>query len=257
MEATTEINFDKYLFRCSSLGKIIIEEKVNLDGSIRKGSGTITDGIQTYLKELYYQHVKGYRKDFATKYTEKGNFCEEDSITMLQKTIFKGKLLVKNKERKQNKFIIGLHDVQVLKIIVDNKNCFDWITFDAAYLSKLYEWQLRGYMWLNNCDEAILFYSLLNMPEQMLQDEERKLFYSQKKWISFESPDYLAECDKLREMFNFEKYPIEQRFKVFRIERNLAKEELIKSSILKCRIWLNNYHKEQLEMAKNNLILMS
>jgi hypothetical protein len=256
MENTAELNFNQQLFRCSLLSKFIIEEKENKDGSIRKGSGTITEGIQTALKEIYYQKTKGYKKDFGSKQTEKGNYCEEDGITMLQKTIMKGKLLVKNKEIVMNDWLAGTHDVKIGNVIVDIKNSFDWLTFDVAEMSKIYEWQLRGYMMLNDCSEALLYYCLLNMPEQLLQDEERKMFYSKKKWMSFESPDYLLECDKLREMFNFEKYPIEQRFKVFKIERDLAKEELIKSSIVKCRTWLNDYHEQQLELAKNNLILM-
>lgn len=238
--------FDNYLFRSSKIGTIVSK------------SGKITQGVETYLKEIYFEKTKGFKEEVTSKYFEKGKFCEEDSITMLQNTIFRGKkvLCVKNKERVSDEFTIGEHDVKVVQTIIDNKNCWEWKTLEDADLNWNYEWQIRDYMRLNNCDTGILFYCLLNLPEHMMLEKERSLFYTKKEWATMEDPEYLEACLELREMFNFERFPAEQRFKAFHIERDLAKEELIKSSVIKSRIWLNEFHDQQIELYNTNRSLM-
>jgi hypothetical protein len=241
-----EFPFSEYKFRCSSLG------------SIMSASGKITQGNITELKKIYHAQIKGFKEEISSKYFEKGKFCEEDGISMLQKTIFHNIEfpLVKNKERKENEFISGEHDVKVGNVIVDIKNCFNWKTLDDAEVNDTYDYQLAGYMDLNNCDEAILFYCLVNMPEHMMVAEERKLFYSGTKYLGFEDPEFTKDCAELRERFNFEKFPIWERFKSFHIAKDKAKIESVYEKIKMCRNWLNQYHLEQLSFYEKNKSLM-
>lgn len=240
-------NFDNLLFRSSKVGAIVSK------------SGKITQGVETYLKEVYWHETKGFKEEVSTKYFEKGKFKEEDSITMLQNTLFRGKniLCVKNKVRIADAFTHGEHDVRVGNTIIDCKNCWEWKTLENADLTWDYEWQIRDYMRLNNCDTGILFYCLLNLPEHMLIEKERELFYTLKKWTTIEDPDYLNACQELREMYNFEKHPPEERFIAFQIERDFEKEEIIKKAVIQSRKWLNKFHEDKLEQYKHNRILMN
>lgn len=246
MTAIISNPFVDFTFRCSSLGKIVTD------------SGKITKGVETYLTEVYYAHTKGYYKDINSKYFEKGNFCEQAGIDLLQKTIFHFLKvpIIKNTERLYNKWIEGEHDVKVGKVVVDIKNCWDWITLENAEMTHDYECQLRGYMWLNDCDEAILFYCLLTPPEHMLIEMEKKMFYTRKEWLSPDDPTFMAACNKLREMYNFDQYPPEERFRAFYIKRDLKKEEQIKKAVEMCRNRLFQMHLERQTLIIENRKLM-
>lgn len=241
-----ENTFDNYLFRCSGLGNIMSK------------SGKITEGNITDLKKIYNESMRGFREEISSKYFEKGKFCEEDGIDMLQKTIFHNIKfpILKNRDRNKNEFIIGEHDVKVGNVIVDVKNCYSWKTLDSAELTDTYDYQLAGYMDLNNCNEAILFYVLVSMPEHMIVSEEKKLFYGGTKYLSFEEPAFIADCQKLREMYNFNKWPVWERFKSFHILKSESKIEAVYEKIRACRNWLNNYHLQQLEFFEHNKTLM-
>lgn len=230
------INFDKWKCRCSSISKI------------NPKNGNLTQGVQTYLKEEYNRIAKEFKEDFTSKYTEKGKWKEEDVLDMMQNTILKGKLPIKNKELKENDYIKGTCDVFMpkLNLILDAKNSYSWKTFDNAELTDAYEWQLRGYMWLWSAEKSILYYALLNLPEHQLLDLERKLFYSSHEYLTMENTQYLEDCKDLRENWNFEKFPESLRYKTFQVEREEKKETDIVNMVIKCREWLNEYHLKQI-----------
>lgn len=238
--------FADYTFRCSSLGAIVTK------------SGDITKGVETFLNEIYYSHIKGFRKEVNSKYMEKGKSCEQAGISLLQSTIFHFLKvpILKNTKREYNAWIEGEHDVKVGKTIVDIKNCWDWITLRNAFLTWDYEWQIRGYMMLNDCDEGILYYSLITPPEEMLVDMEMKMFYQKKAWIGLEDPAFQVLCKEMRDMYDFDKHPKEERFKSFKIERDLKKEEVIKKSVEMCRNRLFQIHLDHQSEHRNNKFLM-
>lgn len=213
----------------------------------------------SYLKEIYYQVTTGFKKRVTSKYFEKGKWNEGLGIDILAQTILKNPRVppIKNTERKSNGFITGECDVVYGDVIFDIKNNYDILGFSNAELSKLYEIQLKGYMELWGKKRAILFYVLTNLPEHMMQAEERKLFYSGTDYLSFEDPAYIEECEKLRQEYNFERFPIEQRFKAFIVEYEDGFMDKVKARVLECRKWLNDYHQEQLDMYAQNKQLMT
>jgi hypothetical protein len=65
------MTFNNQLFRCSTLGKIMTNDK-----SGKKMGET----SKSYLKELFREVRWGVRKDFTNKYVEKGLAVEDTAI---------------------------------------------------------------------------------------------------------------------------------------------------------------------------------
>lgn len=280
----SQIDFSKITFRCSQIGKLIGDykssitekqlEKLNeyykkeklteiqkeeMERLIAKRDAPkeLPDVCTTYLKELYFKVTKGWEQEISSKYMEKGNMCEQDGITLLQNSLFKNLNfpILKNKKRFENDYIKGYPDVIIGDIIVDVKNCWDWLTLENSDLSNLYEWQLRGYMDLCKSDTGILFYCLVNLPDYMVFRECEKHFYNSNKYLTKEDSDFIAKTKKIQEMFRFDKFPKEQRFKAFTVECDAKKVDFLYKRIDECRAWLQNFHNKQLENYKNNLLI--
>lgn len=235
--------FDNYKFRCSALGKIMSK------------SGKLTDNNITYLTEMFIGEMEGIRKEITSKYFEKGNYMEEDGITLLQDTLHRGKLILKNKERKENDFIHGEADCIVGDIIYDIKNAWDRFTFGKASLTFEYEWQLRGYMWLWDKPNSRLFYCLNNMPEHLLCDMERQLFYKH-YFATMEDEEYIKLCMELRKKHNYDHMPLYARFRYWEIENNKERIEKAKSKIKECRTFLNELFDLRQDELRQNIEMM-
>lgn len=278
--------FEKLLFRCSSLGHIMTpyatltdnqlatikelsakdkktdKQKETLAELIKKRDAPkeLPEGVQTYLKKVYHQEVYGFTKSITSKYFEKGKYTEEEAIDMMQQTIYRNYPypLLKNKERKSNEYLMGECDVIPYKSkkVWDAKNAYDWETFEKAHLTTLYDWQLLGYQILFDCTSGALFYCLNDMPEHLIQKEERAMLYSG-EYSGFDDPEYLNDCEKLREMYRFSKFSIWERFKVF--EGTPITDEIrnsIYTRIEDCRKWLNKYHEEKLALIESNKLII-
>lgn len=237
------MNFNDYKFRCSSIGNIITK------------SGKVTDGMTTYLRKCFIEQSEGIRKDITSKYFEKGVFQEEDGISMLQNTIHRNSLVLKNKERKSNEFIQGEADCIVDGIIYDIKNAWDRFTFAEADLTWNYEWQLKGYMWLWGVDRGRLFYCLNNTPEHILLDEYKKLYYRH-RFESDSDEEYVKLCMELKDAHTYDSMPLERRFKVWDVELTDSDIDRIETAVNVSRIILNNMAAEQAAMLEGNLKLM-
>lgn len=238
------MRFDNYEFRCSALGKIM---------STR---GDLTQSNKTYLTELFIGEINGIRKEISSKYFEKGNLTEQDGLTLLNKTLYPENLLVKNKERKHNGWIHGETDcITPDGLVYDIKNAWDKFSFGKADLTNEYEWQLRGYMWLWEADKARLFYCLNNMPEGLLIDEERKLFYAN-HFVSYEDKEYQRLCEELREKHNYDNMELWERFKVWDVDHSDEMIDKLKAKIKACRAYLNKLWAEEVYRIVKNRSLM-
>jgi hypothetical protein len=239
-----ENKFSNYMFRCSALGNIISK------------SGKLTDGVKTYLQECFIGEIYKVRKEAYGKALEKGVLCEEDGISMLQ-NIYPGQLLLKNKEEKRNGLIKGSCDVFKNSIVHDIKNAYTLFTFGKAEKSWIYEWQVKGYAMLWNTKKGRLFYCLNNMPEQMLLEEERLLFYKNKwAFVSMEDENYLKACEELRAAHKYDHMPIYERFKVWDIDYTDNDTEIITASVEAGRKYLGELWEEHCEMVLKNMSLI-
>lgn len=235
--------FLKYEFRCSALGKIISK------------SGKLTDANKTYLQEVFIGILYGIQKEFTTKYFEKGKYCEEDGITMLNDALYKGTIVIKNKERKHNGYIHGEKDTRVRDKVWDIKNAYDRFTFGKASLTWDYEWQLRGYAWLDDVTESGLFYCLNNMPEHLIVQEERMLFY-RGGYATYDNPQYLKACTELREFHNYDNMPLWDRFKTWDVECTKEHIDTIKECVVQGRQYLKDLYITYVESVNKNKSLM-
>ena len=227
------MNFDNYKFRCSALGKLMTEPKLKAD----KEAGNLSQTATEYLNAIYIREVYGRYEDFNSKYTDKGNLVEEDSITLYSK--FTDELHLKNETTFQNDFIIGTPDLLTETQVIDLKSSWSIWTYMKADVSTNYLYQLLGYMWLTCKKFSILAYCLNNTPEYMIQDEIRKLGWKMPFVDQQNDPEFLEAEAQIRHNMIFDDIPWEDRIKCFQVPYDESFEETIKSKIIKAREYLN------------------
>lgn len=158
-------------FRCSSIGKLMTEPKT-------KAEGPLSVGAKTYIRELAAQEIFGVDFQVSSKAMEKGTLMEDQSIELLNRV--RGLNLSKNTERKTNDYITGEADLfdGIRRKGHDIKTSWSIGTFPIAEIDcvdKLYEWQMRGYMMLWDCDEWEVNYCLLDTPEELIGYEPKQM----------------------------------------------------------------------------------
>lgn len=229
---------EDYLFRCSELGKIIPKPK---------GRG----GEKTAIQELYIQQVEGVEKNITSKFFDKGTACEQDALDLLQRTLLRGKFVAKNKKKFKNEYIHGTPDVIHGDYVFDIKNAYDVFTFHNASLSWEYEWQIKAYLWLTGRTKGFIYYCLIDMPDFLLADEERKFFYSG-KFISTESLDYLEAVTELRKRYVYGDRQDYKRFKLFSVVLTDIDIETMVSAVDNARIYMCELMEAQLAIEAEN-----
>ncbi len=161
------------LFRCSSIGKLMTEPKT-------KAEGPLSVGAKTHIRNLVSQDIFGVDFEVTSKEMEKGTLCEPEAIALLNRV--RGLSLSKNTERRTNEWITGecdLFDASARRGH-DLKCSWSVATFPIATVDcedKLYEWQMRGYMWLWDADEWEVNYALLSTPEHLIRFEPASMHF--------------------------------------------------------------------------------
>ena len=214
--------------RSSAIGKIMTNPKT-------KGE-SLSQTTKTYLQELAVQEVYNIRKEFSSRYTDKGNEVEELSIALCNDVLGLG-FIYKNEEHFSNDWITGTPDVNTNEILLDVKSSWDATTFpffDTELKNKDYFYQLQGYMWLVGKTDALLCYCLIDTPLQIVEDEIRREHW--KASLIEESLDLRAF---VQAKHTFGHIPKEKRLKVFKIAKDEKVIEEIKTRIEQCREYYN------------------
>lgn len=195
---------NKFKIRPSQLGKIMTNSKTK---------GELSKTAQTYLMEWYADE----HEEISSKYITKGLMQEDNAIDFMATTLNYG-IAEKNVNIYSNEWCVGTPDVIIGDTVIDLKCAWSTKTLldSATSLNTDYELQLRAYMWITGCTEAILFYALMNTPALA---------------------NYGVEVI-------YENLPINQRWVAYKFKRDESKEELIKQKVLECREWLINYDLE-------------
>jgi hypothetical protein len=154
-------------FRCSSIGKLM----ANPTAAAIKAGEILSVGAKTYIRELAQQEILGIDFEFSSKEIQKGLEVEDQSIALLNRV--RGLSLVKNAERRTNEWVTGECDLYdaMRKRGHDLKSSWSAKTFPAWVIDcqdSLYEWQMRGYMWLWEAEEWEVNYSLVDTPERLI-----------------------------------------------------------------------------------------
>lgn len=190
-----------------------------------KKAGELSESAKKLIQDEVKAEYFGVRKETYSKYMEKGKeketskkeYATQSSIDLLNESEFRlAKPYVKNTERKSNEWITGECDIYdpEARLVRDIKTSWSMYTFPLFDTEcKDYEWQMRGYMWLWDCDTASVDYCLVDTPEHLIGYEQRDIHI-----VSH--------------------LPVDKRVKSFVFERDLDKEERIKIRVEQ----LNEYY---------------
>lgn len=215
--------------RCSSLGKIMTSPK-------SKGE-VLSQTTKTYLKELAIEEKFGIRKEFSSRYTDKGNIQEDTAIEMASK-VLSLPFALKNTDYFENEFIKGTPDLILEDEIIDIKCSWDGTTFpwfEEELPNKDYFWQLVGYMWLTGRSKARVVYCLVDTPEDIVQDEIRRT-----SWKKFEI-DVTEETEtEVRAKHEFSHISENKRVRAYLVELTDEDIDKVKEKLLHAREYYND-----------------
>ena len=271
------MNWSQTLIRCSCIGKIMADgrgsvltdkqhesmlelqmkesrtpkQQETLDSLIAKRDAppSLGDTCISYLKEVYIWHKYGKEPIGGaerSKYTMKGKLVEEDSITMLNR--IDQASYKKNDIRFTNSHLTGEPDIIADETgngikIIDIKSSYDFATLLSnigSPLNPLYKYQMQGYMALTGALEAEVCYCLVNMPQEMINSEKKRLFYALSA-ATEDSPEYVRQVSKLENNMTFDEIPIKERVLRFPVQRDEELIQKIYKRVEACRIWLEEF----------------
>jgi len=215
--------------RCSSLGKLMTSPKSKVE--------VLSQTAKTYLKELALEEKFGIRKEFSSRYTDKGNIQEDTAIEMASQ-VLNLPFALKNTEYFENDFVKGTPDLILEDEIIDIKCSWDGTTFPwfkDELPNKDYFWQLVGYMWLTGRSKARVVYCLVDTPEDIVQDEIRRT-----SWKKFEIDVTEETENEVRAKHEFSHISENKRVRAFQIELNEANIEQVKEKLLHAREYYND-----------------
>jgi hypothetical protein len=200
--------------------------------SPRSKSEILSQTAKTYVEEQVLLAKYGIVKTFNSRYTDKGNLVEDESIKLASEVLELG-FILKNDEHFSNDWVTGTPDVNTASLILDVKSSWDATTFPffaTEIPTKDYYYQLQGYMWLTGKQKSLLVYCLVNTPLDMVQDEIRRAH-----WNANLLEESLDLIDEVQKRHNFDHIPDNRRVKVFEVERDDEVIEQIKERVELCR----------------------
>jgi len=214
--------------RCSALGKIMTNPR-------SKGE-VLSQTCKSYIQELALEDIYGIKKEFSSRYTDKGNEVENESLELCERVLDLG-FTQKNETFFENEFIKGTPDAIGDKYVLDVKSSWSASTFpffEEEVPNKDYYWQMQGYLWLTDKRYAILSYCLINTPEEIVNDEIRRT-----AWKKFEIEPSEETIRDVRNLHNFDSIPESRRVKTWLIDRKDSDIEAIKKRVEECRVYYN------------------
>lgn len=226
------MNFDNHLFRPSMLGDLMSNAQGKKD---TKSLSELGETAKGKLLEIFIEKVYGRTKDVTNKYMEKGTMQEEESMTLYSRVT--GEIFFKNKETLRNEYFVGTPDIIHADYILDLKTSWDIHTFFKTKLNpinKNYICQLNAYMDLTNKDSAKLVYTLVNTPENLIEDEKKKARWRLSVIDEDNDPAYIAAVHEIEKNSRFDDIPMEKRYITFELQRD---QELIDSMKARVQIW--------------------
>ena len=210
--------------RCSAIGKIMT--------NARSKSEVLSKTCKSYLQELAIEEMYGIKKEFSSRYTDKGIEVERTSIDLVQDNCDFG-FMYKNEEHFENDYLTGTPDVNTDNILLDVKSSYDATTFpwfEEEIPNKDYYYQLQGYMALSGKRKSVLAYCLVNTPYQIVEDEVRRAHW--KEHLIDESEELRADVEARH---NFDHIPPEKRIKTFEVRYDKEVIKAIYERIKECR----------------------
>lgn len=217
----------EFKIRSSAIGNIMTNPRSKTD--------LLSETTKTYCKTWLTEQVFGRKKEFSTKYTEKGLIVEDTSLDFIAKQLDLG-MIIKNEIHFENEFISGTPDAILPDYLIDVKNswdCFTFPLFEDEIENKGYFLQLQGYMSLTGLKKSKLIYCITDTPENLI---ERECKY----WCL--KNGYEMDIDIYNQFYNKMTFgDIEDRFKIkifdVDFDENVIKD--IEKRVTECRSYIN------------------
>ena len=157
-------------------GKITENQIIKLGQFLEKKNAKpkLSQGAKTYLEKLFKEEYFEKRTEITSKFMDKGNEVEEQSITLFSKVT--DTFFVKNKKHFENEYLTGTPDMVKDKVpdIKSSWNLDTFPMFDTELKNDLYYWQVMAYMELTGIHKGEIAYCLVDTPMHLIQDEIRK-----------------------------------------------------------------------------------
>lgn len=234
-------------FRCSSLGYIMTEPQ--------KKSELLSETCKTHLIDVFVSAKYGRREELTSKFLDKGNECEEDSVTLLSRVT--KHLYKKNSERLTNNWISGEPDLYKGESIRNAEETTDTKTSWSAHtffrvqkdaLNKMYYWQGQGYMALTGAKRHTVSYCLVNGTPQAITDEKKRLAYKMNLIDPTMSPEYLAKAQQIERNHIFDMALFLKHNEWFELDSVLAEWDF--DIPKEDRVFSLSFERDDLEIAR-------
>lgn len=219
-------------FRASSAGHLMANPRAKK----AREAGELSQTAKTYIQNVWLRENYGYDEPVVTNQMLKGHLCEQDSMGLVSKLYPSPEFRKKNKRNYINDWFTGTPDVILAldNTVEDLKTCWDLRTyFEKMEVPKLYYTQGQVYMDLTGARKFRLHYCLINTPEELILEEEKRF------WFRFgcddENKHYQQISRQLRRNHHFDHIPIEQRVKTFTFDYDEAFMAELKKRIEKAR----------------------
>lgn len=212
--------------RCSAIGKIMTNP--------RSKSEVLSQTTKSYLQELALEEMYGIKKEFNSRYTDKGNEVEQDSIELTERVLELG-FVTKNEDYFENDYIKGTPDIITDKMVIDVKSSWNALTFpwfEDELPNKDYYYQVQGYLWLTGKQFGMVAYCLVNTPENIVNDEIRRT-----AWAKYEIEPSEETIRDVMSAHNFDHIQEDRRVKAFLFNYDEHVIEQIKTRIEECRYY--------------------
>ena len=216
----------------------------------------LSDTCISYLKEVYVWYKYGKEPVGGSErsiYTKKGKMVEEESIMMLSRA--DGTRYTKNEVRFNNEYLTGEPDIIANdgQKIIDIKSSYDFATLLSNYgfpLNPAYYAQVQGYMALTGATEAEITYCLVSMPQEIINGEKRRLFYTMNP-ATEEDPLYVRAVERMENNNTFDEVPINERMLRFPVQKDEQYIQRVYKRIEECRRWLIEFDEIHSNLYKN------
>lgn len=218
----------------------------------------LSDTCTGYLMEAYAwetQRMQCVTKEIDIEFLQKGRIVEPQSINLL--AIVDDCYYEKNEERIYNDYLSGIPDIYKGTNIIgcerlkDIKSVWDYPGFLSKVISSLdnaNKAQLQGYGDICGCQDLEVAYCLVSMPEQIVNDYKRRLFYKLNV-VTEESPEYIAAWEELSRSMYFDCIPIHKRVHKIKVEPFTKEEQTrLYDRVKVCRDWLSQFHENYEEL---------
>jgi len=252
------------LERLQGLPKLTEKQSILVSELIQKRDAppALSDTCTSYLREVYQNYRYGKESVGGAQrsiYVQKGNAMEHESLMIMGR--FYGVQLEKNTVRKNGTHLTGEADAikEELKTSWDAKSAWDMESLlshvpnpdkpDQRLYEQAYEYQGQGYMKLYNLDRHFLCYTLVNMPQEMIEWEKEKIRRAINP-VTEENIEFQEAIEKLEHNMTFDEIPIEQRIVPFTFYRDDEMMYKIEKKVEDCRIWLEKFEKLHLSLHK-------